>query len=114
MSLISTEGINLQNRDLNCEVLLSECLGIDQSLDTRASTTENKAENALLLNVVASWCDDVRNICGFSNAASHRRVCTGAKGRTGMRQNHSYRQIGSPYKGGLKHSLAEISMQLLT
>lgn len=54
MSLISTEGINLQNSDLNCEVLLSECLGIDQSLDTRASTTENKAENALLLNVVAS------------------------------------------------------------
>ena len=37
----------------------------------QASTIENKAENALLLNVVTSWCDDVRNICGFSNDASH-------------------------------------------
>lgn len=36
----------------------------------QVSTTENKAKNALLLNIVASRYDDVRNICGFSNDAS--------------------------------------------
>lgn len=45
--------------------------------------------------------------------ATDRRVYTGDKGRISMRQNHLSGQIRIPYRGELKHWLAEIFTLLL-